>query len=95
MGKLPDLDSFDRRQIVGARHMDNSISEIARQLGFSRSTVSREYQEYMKEGQKTSDRVNCKGQLALIMRSERDGERRLRSIVPSQRSQTLAQTTPS
>ncbi|GFU44450.1 HTH_Tnp_Tc3_2 domain-containing protein [Trichonephila clavipes] len=40
MGKPPDLDTFDRGQIVGARRMVHSVSEIVRQLGFSRSTVS-------------------------------------------------------
>ncbi|GFS73295.1 hypothetical protein TNCV_4711781 [Trichonephila clavipes] len=35
MGKLPDLDAFDSRQIVGARRRSHSISEIVRQLGFS------------------------------------------------------------
>ncbi|GFW66664.1 HTH_Tnp_Tc3_2 domain-containing protein [Trichonephila clavipes] len=69
--------------------MGNSISEIVRQLGFSRSTVSRVCQEYMDGGQKISDRVNCKEQLALAKR----GERRLRLIVPSQRRQTLAPIT--
>ncbi|GFW41890.1 HTH_Tnp_Tc3_2 domain-containing protein [Trichonephila clavipes] len=38
--------------------MGHSISEIARQLRFSRSTVSRVYQEQMDGGQKTSDRLN-------------------------------------
>ncbi|GFW77036.1 uncharacterized protein TNCV_2724661 [Trichonephila clavipes] len=38
---------------------------------------------------KTSDRANCKGQLSLTVR----GKRRLRRIVSSQRSQTLAQIT--
>ncbi|GFW92019.1 transposable element Tcb2 transposase [Trichonephila clavipes] len=46
MGKLPDLDAFYRRQIVGARRMGHSISEIVRQLGFSRSTVSKSYSKY-------------------------------------------------
>ncbi|GFV74092.1 hypothetical protein TNCV_4509991 [Trichonephila clavipes] len=45
----------------------------------------------MDSGQKTGYRANCRGQLALIMRSETDGERRLRSIVRSQRSQSFAQ----
>ncbi|GFX55099.1 HTH_Tnp_Tc3_2 domain-containing protein [Trichonephila clavipes] len=89
MGKLPDLDAFDRGQIVNTRRMGDSIPEIVRQLGFSRSTVSRVYQEYMDGGQKTSDRVNCKGQLALTVR----GERWLRRIVRSQRSPALAQIT--
>ncbi|GFV81713.1 HTH_Tnp_Tc3_2 domain-containing protein [Trichonephila clavipes] len=69
--------------------MGHSISEIVRQLGFSRSAVSREYQEYMDDGQKTSDQTNCKGQLALAVR----GERLFKRAVRSQRSQTLAQIT--
>ncbi|GFV52881.1 uncharacterized protein TNCV_2875491 [Trichonephila clavipes] len=67
MNKLPDLDAFHRGQTVGARHMGHLISEIVIQLGFSRLIVSRVYQEYMDGGQKTSDRANCKGQLALTM----------------------------
>ncbi|GFS71277.1 HTH_Tnp_Tc3_2 domain-containing protein [Trichonephila clavipes] len=43
----------------------------------------------MVEKKKTSDWANCKGQLALTVRDER----RLRHIVHSQRSQTLAQIT--
>ncbi|GFV53915.1 uncharacterized protein TNCV_4276931 [Trichonephila clavipes] len=87
--KFPDLDSFDRGEIVSARRMGYSISEIVRQLGFSRSTVAIVYQEHMDGGQKTSDRANCEGQLAFTVRPER----RLRRIVRSQRSQTLAQIT--
>ncbi|GFW36247.1 uncharacterized protein TNCV_4931091 [Trichonephila clavipes] len=48
--------------------MGHSVSEIDRQLGFSRSTVSRVYPEYMDDGQITSDRANCNGQLALTGR---------------------------
>ncbi|GFW45728.1 HTH_Tnp_Tc3_2 domain-containing protein [Trichonephila clavipes] len=69
--------------------MSHSISKIVRQLGFSRSTVSRLYQEYMDGGQKTSDWANCTGQLALTVPCER----LLRRIVRSQQSQTLAQIT--
>ncbi|GFU46224.1 hypothetical protein TNCV_2155571 [Trichonephila clavipes] len=69
--------------------MGHSISEIVRQLGFSRTTESSVYQEYMVRGQKTSDRTNCKRQLALTVR----GKSRLRRFVRSQRNQTLAQTT--
>ncbi|GFV42133.1 HTH_Tnp_Tc3_2 domain-containing protein [Trichonephila clavipes] len=54
--KLPDLDAFDSGQIAGAPRMRHSISEIFRQLGFSRSTVSRVYQEYIDSGQKACRR---------------------------------------
>ncbi|GFW79760.1 ATP-dependent DNA helicase [Trichonephila clavipes] len=52
-------DAFDCGQTVGGRRMDDSISEIVRQLGFSRSTVSR---EYLDNGLKTSNRANSKRQ---------------------------------
>ncbi|GFU56760.1 transposable element Tcb2 transposase [Trichonephila clavipes] len=67
MSKLPDLDAFDRGQIVGARHMGRSISKIVSQLGLSRSTMSRVNQENMDGGLKTSNWANCKRQIALIM----------------------------
>ncbi|GFV26718.1 HTH_Tnp_Tc3_2 domain-containing protein [Trichonephila clavipes] len=89
MGNLPESDAFDRGQNIGARRMGHSISEIVRQLEFSRSTMPRMYQEYMGEGQKTSDRANCKGKLALTVR----GERRFRRSVRSQPNQALAQIT--
>ncbi|GFS61954.1 uncharacterized protein TNCV_2592471 [Trichonephila clavipes] len=69
--------------------MCHSISEIVRQLGFSRSILSRVYQEYVDYGQKISNWANCKGQLASTVH----GERRLRRIVRSQGCQTLAQIT--
>ncbi|GFV03259.1 uncharacterized protein TNCV_4018561 [Trichonephila clavipes] len=76
MGKLSDLDAFNRGQIVGVRRMDHSISEIVIQPGVSRSTVSRAYQVCMDGGQKTTDWENCRGQLALTV----SGERRLSRI---------------
>ncbi|GBN90862.1 hypothetical protein AVEN_52888-1 [Araneus ventricosus] len=89
MDKTSDLDAFVCGQIVGTRRMGHSISEIVRELGFSRSTVSRVNREYTNGGEKTSDRAYCKGQLALNER----GARRLSRIVHSQRSQTLAEIT--
>ena len=50
--KIPDLDTFDWRQIIGARRMDRSFPDIVRELRFSRSRVSRVYQEYMDGGRK-------------------------------------------
>ncbi|GFV12533.1 hypothetical protein TNCV_1534161 [Trichonephila clavipes] len=47
MDKLPDLDAFDREQIVGQRRKDHSFSEIVRQLGYTRLKGSRVYQEYI------------------------------------------------
>ncbi|GFX56168.1 HTH_Tnp_Tc3_2 domain-containing protein [Trichonephila clavipes] len=89
MGKLPDLDTFNRGQIICERRMGYSISEIVRQLEFSRLTVSRVYQESMDSGQKTSDRANCKGQITLTV----GGDRWAKHIVRTQRSQALAQFT--
>ncbi|GFX83527.1 hypothetical protein TNCV_324761 [Trichonephila clavipes] len=65
--KLPDLDAFNRGQIVGV----HSISDIVRQLRFSSSTVSRVIPRTHRWWTKTSDRANCKGQLALTVRSEK------------------------
>ncbi|GFW13741.1 uncharacterized protein TNCV_2105651 [Trichonephila clavipes] len=79
MGKQPNLDAFDRGQIISARCMGRSISEIVRRLRFSRSTVSRVYQGCMDGGQKTSDWANCKQQLALTVRAERWFRRNIRS----------------
>ncbi|GFX15891.1 uncharacterized protein TNCV_1062131 [Trichonephila clavipes] len=66
--------------------MGHLIAEIVRQLGFSRPTVSREYQKYMDGGQRTINEANCKGQLALTEWAERG----LRRIISSQQSQALA-----
>ncbi|GBM70335.1 hypothetical protein AVEN_244446-1 [Araneus ventricosus] len=71
MDKTSDLDAFYRGQIVGARRLGHSIYEIVRELGYSRSTVSRVYREYTDGGKKTSDQANCKGQLALKKRCVR------------------------
>ncbi|GFV52388.1 uncharacterized protein TNCV_1271421 [Trichonephila clavipes] len=80
MGKLSDLDVFYCGQIEGVWRIGYSISKIVRQLGFKRSTVSRVYQEYIDDVQKTSNRTTCKGQLALSV----PGERRLRHNVHRQ-----------
>ncbi|GFV05230.1 HTH_Tnp_Tc3_2 domain-containing protein [Trichonephila clavipes] len=85
MGKLFDLGAFDHGQIVGVRRMSHSIFEIVRMLGFSRSTVSRVYQECMDSGQKKSRSGKLQRAISL--------DRLLRRIVRSQRSQMLAQIT--
>ncbi|GFW76480.1 hypothetical protein TNCV_1582591 [Trichonephila clavipes] len=66
MGKQPDLDTFDCRQIIGVQHMGHSISEIVTQLGFSR------FEEYTKNTWMVYKKLaNCKGQLALTVHCER------------------------
>ncbi|GBM83163.1 hypothetical protein AVEN_43663-1 [Araneus ventricosus] len=67
--------------------MGHADSEIVRELGISRSRVSRLYRENTDGGKKSSDRPNYKGQLALNER----GVRRFSHIVRNLRSQTLAQ----
>ena len=39
MGRSKDLSDFDKGQIVMARRLDQSISEMARLVGSSRSAV--------------------------------------------------------
>lgn len=91
MDKTGDLYDFDRWEMIGIKNMGHSVSEIIRELGFSRSTVSRAYREYTKrrEGGGINSRANCKRQSDLHFR----GSRWLSHIVHSQRSQTIAQTT--
>ncbi|ROL46821.1 hypothetical protein DPX16_1458 [Anabarilius grahami] len=42
MGKRKDLSEFDKRQIVMARRLDQSISKTAALVGCSRSAVPRQ-----------------------------------------------------
>ncbi|GFW95029.1 transposable element Tcb2 transposase [Trichonephila clavipes] len=58
----------DYGEIVGAKCIGHSISEIVRQLGFVRSIVSRVSQEYIDGGQKTRNQADCKGQFAFRVR---------------------------
>ncbi|GFW20223.1 hypothetical protein TNCV_1855471 [Trichonephila clavipes] len=58
------------------------MSEIVRQTGFSRSSMSRVYQEYMDSEQKTSDRANCKGHLDLIVRDQRRLRPNIWQVIP-------------
>ncbi|GFV70627.1 hypothetical protein TNCV_3842081 [Trichonephila clavipes] len=79
MGKLPNLDALNLGQIVGAPRMGHSIFQNRQTV---RNFKVKSMPRYMDGGLKTSDRANCKGQLALTVR----GERRLRRIVRSQRN---------
>ncbi|KAK3527502.1 hypothetical protein QTP86_023720 [Hemibagrus guttatus] len=50
MGKLKDLSEFDKRQIVMARQLDQSISKTAALVGCSQSAVVSICQKWSKEG---------------------------------------------
>ncbi len=47
MGKKGDLSDFERGMIVGARQACLSISKTAKILGFSHTTISRVYREFL------------------------------------------------
>ena len=65
MGKKSDLSDFERGMIVGARHAGSRISETSTLLGFSRTTLSRVYQEWC-DKQKTSVQQQPCGQKQLV-----------------------------
>ncbi|GFU99535.1 HTH_Tnp_Tc3_2 domain-containing protein [Trichonephila clavipes] len=56
MGKAADLSDFDRGQIVMARRLGTSISETARLVSCSRSTVVSTYAKWMNDGDISSRR---------------------------------------
>ncbi|GFT02692.1 transposable element Tcb1 transposase [Trichonephila clavipes] len=89
MGKAADLSDFDRGQIVMARRLGTSISETARLLGCSRSTVVSTYAKWMNDSE-TSSRRHGVGRLHAI---KEKGHRRLSRMVKQNRSQTVAQLT--
>ncbi|GFV80666.1 HTH_Tnp_Tc3_2 domain-containing protein [Trichonephila clavipes] len=89
MGKAADLSDFDRGQIVMARRLGTSISETARLLGCSRSTLVSIYAKWINDGE-TSSRRHGVGRLHAI---KEKGHRILSRMVKQNRSQTVAQLT--
>lgn len=81
MCKTRDLSVFERGEIIGARRIGHSISEVMQALGFSRITVSRMYREYIHSDKTIPARVNCHGQQCVNM----CGHRRLAGIVTADR----------
>ena len=60
MGKIVDLSAFDRSQIVMARKLPTSISETARPVGCSQSTVVNTYGQWMNDGETSSRRLRAR-----------------------------------
>ncbi|GFY08185.1 transposable element Tcb1 transposase [Trichonephila clavipes] len=84
MGKAVDLSDFDRGHIVMA-----CISETARLVGCSRSTVVSTYAKWMNDGE-TSSRRHGVGRPHAIKEKDR---RRLSCMAKQNRSRTVAQLT--
>ncbi len=56
MGKKGDLSDFERGMVVGARWVGLSISKTADLQGFSRTTISRVYREWLEKEKISSER---------------------------------------
>ncbi len=56
MGKKGDLSDFERGMFVGARWVGLSISKTADLQGFSRTTISRVYREWLEKEKISSER---------------------------------------
>ena len=89
MGRSKDLSDFDKSQIVMARRLGQSISEMARLVGCSRSAVVSTYRQWSEEGQTTNRRQGV-GRPRLI---NARGQRRLSHLVRTDRRSTVAQVT--
>ncbi|GFW30062.1 transposable element Tcb2 transposase [Trichonephila clavipes] len=89
MGKVADLSDFDRLQIAMARRLGLSISETARLVGCSRSTVVSTYAKWMNDSESSSIRHGVGRPHAI----NEKGRRRLSRTVKQTWSQIVAQLT--
>ena len=82
----PILSEFQRGQIVGARQAGASISETARLVGVSNSTVCRIMVKYLEEGKTAADKSACGRKKKLNSRERRHlkrtvtGDRRVSAV---------------
>ncbi|KAJ0058263.1 hypothetical protein NL108_012404 [Boleophthalmus pectinirostris] len=89
MGKKSDLSEFDRGLVVGARRAGLSVSEAAKLLGYSRTTVSRVFREWSEKRVVSSSRQSC-GRKCLV---DDRGQRRLDRLIQGDREATVAELT--
>ncbi|GFW05690.1 HTH_Tnp_Tc3_2 domain-containing protein [Trichonephila clavipes] len=87
MAGYKNLSEFERGVTVGAQEMGHSISEVAMEFGFSRTSISRVYHGY-RESSKTLNLPHCGGWKKIMQ--ERD-QRRLTKIIKRDRRTTLPQ----
>ncbi|GBO03753.1 hypothetical protein AVEN_45833-1 [Araneus ventricosus] len=59
MADYQDLSDFERGVTVGTREMRHSISEVAMEFGFLRTTISQVYREYQVSGKRSNFRLQC------------------------------------
>ncbi len=89
MGKKGDLSDFERGMVVGVRRAGLSISKIADLLGFSHTTISRDYREWSKKEKISSERQLCGRKCLVDVR----GQRRMGRLVRDDRKATVTQIT--
>ena len=84
---LRKLTAFEQSMMIGARHMRISIEAEIQEFGFTRSTVSRVFHEWLNEGVTVHNRQHT-GHPATLDDHDR---RHMRQIVNSDRRVTVQQ----
>ncbi|GFW13653.1 HTH_Tnp_Tc3_1 domain-containing protein [Trichonephila clavipes] len=87
MAGYQDLSEFERGVIVGTREMEHSISEVAMNFGFSRTTISQVFREYRESGKISNLRHHYSRKKYM---QERD-QRQLMRIIKRDRRASLPQ----